>query len=107
MVSESTETDAGWNWPDWVPSKVRAEVESFYVYHGGRAGWLRSAERNGAAEFGSVVTMPNGFGPNAEQVTGRFVFAWNNIARLIMDDGTFRYTAFHPCPTPPGEGGQS
>jgi hypothetical protein len=97
-----------WEWPDWVPPKVREQVESFYVHHGGHAGWLRSAERNGAPALGSVVTLGDGFGPRPQPVTGRFVFAWNNIARLVMDDGTFRYTSFHPADllqTPASTGG--
>ena len=90
------EGDEVWNWPDWVPAKVRESIESFYVYHGGHAGWLRSAERNGAPEFGSMVTLRDGFKRNAEPATGRFVFAWNNIARLVRVDGSFAYTAFYP-----------
>jgi hypothetical protein len=84
----------GWDWPEWVPAKVREQIEEFYVYHGGPAGWLRAAERNGAPEFGSVVTLGDGFGSKPKAATGRFVFAWNNIARLVMADGSFRYTSF-------------
>lgn len=96
MSEHTAEKDAGWNWPEWVPSKVRQQIEEFYVYHGGPDGWQRSARQNAAPEFGSVVTLRDGFGPKAEAATGRFVFAWNNIARLVMEDGTFRYTSFHP-----------
>ncbi len=106
MSEQSDEKAQSWEWPGWVPPEVREQVESFYVYHGGPAGWLRSAEHNGAPPFGAVVTLGNGFGPNPEPITGRFVFAWNNIARLVMDDGTFRYTSFRPdwLTTPPERG---
>jgi len=99
VIGATRSMSGPWEWPEWVPVKVRTQIESFYVYHGGAEGWRRRAQENGAPEFGAVVTLGDGFGTNPQPVTGRFVFAWNNIARLIMDDGTFRYTAFHPHTT--------
>lgn len=95
MSGRIAESDAGWNWPDWVPAKVRAEIESFYVHHGGPEGWRARARQEGAPKLGRIVTLGNGFGPCPQPVTGRFVFAWNNIARLVLDDGSYRYTSFH------------
>ena len=51
--------------------------------------------QQGAPAFGSVVTLGDGFGQNPPKTTGRFVHAWNNIGRLVRDDGTFAYTSFH------------
>lgn len=83
-------------WPEWVPLDVRASIESFWSSESGRSPreWLENAIHNGAPEMGSVVEGPNGFGPNAPTTTGRFVFCWNNICRLVHDDGTFSYSSF-------------
>lgn len=48
----------------------------------------------GAPPLGTVVTLGNGFGPNPPLVTGHYVHPWNNMGRLVLDDGTFAYTSF-------------
>lgn len=40
------------------------------------------------------MTLGNGFGPNPPLVTGHYVHPWNNMGRLVLDDGTFAYTSF-------------
>jgi protein gp37 len=91
-------TWADWAWPGWVPAEVRASVEGFWSESFGRGpqAWMRSMHEQGAPAFGSIVTMDDGFGRNAPQVTGRYVHAWNNIGRLAMDDDSFKYTSFGP-----------
>ena len=42
-----------------------------------------------------IVAFGNGFGPSPPLVTGRYVHAWNNIGRLVLDDGSFAYTSFN------------
>lgn len=89
------------NWPEWVPAKVRAEVEEFWTRFGRSGGdaWRQNAESERAPQFGEVVRLrslrdaydaePSGY--------GRYVHAWNNIGRLVHDDGTFDYVSFGPC----------
>jgi len=87
---------ADWTWPDWVPEKIRAEVERFWSEKYGRSprDWVRDTHQQGAPAYGSTVTLADGFGPDAPPVTGRYVHAWNNIGRVVRDDGTYAYTFF-------------
>lgn len=95
--NEAPATWAEYTWPDWVPEGVRTPIEEFWSESWGRGPrtWIRSGQEQGAPEFGAVVTMRNGFGKDDPMATGRFVHAWNNIGRLVFDDGTFGYTSFH------------
>lgn len=83
-----------WSWPTWVPTRIREELESFWSYHGNYEGWRKSSETNHAPAFGKMVTAIS-LGPGRRQVTGRFIFAWNNICRIVHDDGTYDYASFH------------
>ena len=90
-------TWAEWSWPDWVPTPVREAIEDFWGPRAARTPqeWIRDMHQQGAPAFGSTVWLPDGFGSNAPLIKGRFVHAWNNIGRLIREDGTFAYTSFH------------
>lgn len=112
IITPDAKTWAEFAWPDWVPAEVRAAVEWFwadtYTWRNPATGeeivrpnrgpqeWLESHAQQGAPPLGTVVTLPDGFGNNAPLITGRFVFAWNNIARLVEDDGSWHYTSFWP-----------
>lgn len=87
---------ADWVWPGFVPIRVREQIQNFWSEDSGRGprAWLANMSEQGAPPFGAVVTMGNGFGPNPAPVTGRYVHAWNNIGRLVLDDGEFAYTSF-------------
>jgi hypothetical protein len=82
---------ADYSWPAWVPAGVRDQVEEFYSESMGRGprSWMQSAIGEGAPNFGAVVTLERIVGH--EKRTGRFVFAWNNIGRVVHDDGSFSY----------------
>jgi hypothetical protein len=97
-VTTDAATWAEWTWPDWVPAAVREQVEGFWSddYRRGPQAWLRDMKVQHAPPFGEVVTLGNGFGVNPPPVTGRYVHAWNNIGRLVLDDGTVACTAFGP-----------
>lgn len=86
-----------WAWPDWVPTEVRKRIEEFWSADQGRSprDWMRDMHQQGAPAFGTVVRLRDGFGSEAPWTTGRFVHAWNNIGRLVRDDGSFAYTSFH------------
>lgn len=87
---------AGWAWPEWVPAEVRDAVEDFWSPAFGRGphAWMRDMHEQGAPAFGSTVTMDDGFSHRPPQVAGRYVHAWNNIGRIAMPDGSFKYTSF-------------
>ncbi|MFG3585041.1 phage Gp37/Gp68 family protein [Streptomyces sp. NPDC047990] len=96
-VREAPLTWSEWTWPDWVPAEVRDAIEGFWGPKCGRTprDWMRDMHQQGAPAFGAAVTLGDGFGPNPPKVTGRFVHAWNNIGRLVREDGSFAYTSFH------------
>ena len=96
-LDEAPSSWAEWSWPEWVPAEVRDSIERFWGADQGRTprDWLRDMHQQGAPAFGSVVRLRDGFGSEAPWTRGRFVHAWNNIARLVRDDGTFAYTSFH------------
>ncbi|MGW4488407.1 DUF5131 family protein [Amycolatopsis sp. NPDC004368] len=91
-------TWAEWTWPGWVPDGIRRPVEEFWMERWGRGPhtWMRDMHEQGAPAFGATVTLDDGFGPNPSKTSGRFVHAWNNIGRIVHDDGTFSYTSFGP-----------
>ena len=81
-------------WPEWVPEAIQNEINRSYTYHHGHfSGWVESTTRNTAPEFGSVVSLPK-LANNEPCAPGRFVFAWNNIERVVHKDGTFDYVSF-------------
>jgi hypothetical protein len=64
--------------------------------------WQKDAREQGAPAHGAVVTLPTLIGVRGENgkavynyVEGRYVHAWNNIGRLVHEDGTFSYVSFH------------
>ena len=88
---------ADWQWPDWVPARVRTAIESFWSEKWGRGprAWMADMHDQGAPPFGSVVTMNDGFTARSTQVTGRYVHAWNNIGRIALGGDKFAYTSFN------------
>ncbi|WP_369043434.1 DUF5131 family protein [Streptomyces sp. Midd1] len=96
-AKQAPATWAEWTWPDWVPAKVRHEIERFWGEGQSRSprDWIRAmVEREGAPPFGATLTMGDGFGSNPPQVTGRFVYCWGNIGRLVLDDEPNREYAY-------------
>ncbi|MFJ8798461.1 phage Gp37/Gp68 family protein [Streptomyces sp. NPDC102487] len=99
-AEQAPATWAEWTWPDWMPAKLRQEIENFWSDSQGRSPrhWIRAMlEEGGAPPFGARLTMGDGFGSNPPKVTGRFVYCWGNIGRLVLDDDPNReyaYTSF-------------
>jgi hypothetical protein len=79
---------SAWTWPEWVPAKLRSEVESFWSEKHGRSPkeWLDDAARREAPNLGDAATLRRIC--SEERVTGRFVHKWNNIGAIVKDDGT-------------------
>lgn len=81
----------GWDdfaWPAWVPQKVRGEIESFWRAEYGRGpdSWMAGAIANGQPPMGSQGSFRT-IRSGEPTVEGRFVPAWNNIGRVVGDDG--------------------
>jgi hypothetical protein len=84
-------------WPAWVPADVRLPVEGFWSEDNGRGprAWADDAVAQGSYPFGVVVTAHDGLAPSRTALaTGRWVHAWNNIGRLVLEDGSWTYSSF-------------
>lgn len=90
----TAETWAEFEWPDWVPASVRSEIERFWGPESNRrpSQWGKDASDRNAPPLGTLVTLPRTTG-DGDTATGRYVHAWNNIGRLIADDGTVAVVA--------------
>lgn len=101
-------TWAEFTWPDWVPGKLRGEIESFWADgYGDRGpqGWAKNAAENHAPEFGSLATLCALCAPTDQPesyVTGRYIHAWSNMGRIASPLGfdMFEYVSLH---TPPAD----
>lgn len=91
-------------WPRWVPEDVREQVVGFW----GPKCHRRPADYEGngldrynlAPAFGQRVTMPK---TQDESATGRYVHAWNNMGRVVDDEGKVHVVSCHltgPNPAP-------
>lgn len=88
-------------WPDWVPADVREQIEKFWNHHGGPRGYEAGMATNYADNppFGHEGWFRSAGGDDL--VHGRYVHAWNNIGRVVTDDGTVRCVVARPQPAPP------
>jgi len=84
-----------WTWPEWVPEKLRADIESFWLEKWGRgpAQWLEGAAQREAPELGEEVTMLH-VCSRTEKATGKFVHRWNNIGAVVRPDGTYQIVSW-------------
>lgn len=77
-------------WPEWIPAAVRAEVASFWSPENGRGpvDYERAAYSayNNSPALGEVVTLKS-WTEHKPPVTGRWVYCWNNIGRVVDGDG--------------------
>lgn len=94
---------ASWDtfvWPAWVPAEVRKAVMDFWGPHQGGRGpgdWQENScptcsPYNYAPAFGEHVSLLIG-GTRGDIATGRYVHCWNNIGRIVRDDGSFAYVS--------------
>lgn len=81
-------------WPEWMPESVRSGLWGFWVGHGSVESWERYVGESvpgGMAAVGTVRTI-HGYG--GKPATGRFIPMWNNIARVVLDDGSVEAGSF-------------
>lgn len=73
--------------PSWIPNKVKEQIISFWAIDVGRgpSHWLKNAEFNKSPRLGDRVRIYSIL--PKKLVVGRFIFAWNNIGRVIDDEG--------------------
>lgn len=79
-------------WPDWVPQIVIKEIEGFWSHECGRGPeqWVKDAEyamqHYYAPPFGARGVYCRTL-PSSLPVYGRYIHAWNNIGRVVDNDG--------------------
>ena len=98
LITPDAKTWPDFIWPDWVPAEVQKSIEDFWSESQRRSPqeWLKNSIDNGAPAFGAVVSLPQLHGNPSPLATGRFVHAWNNIGRLVLEDGSAAYVSFRP-----------
>lgn len=86
-------TPASWTefiWPDWVPTTVRRQIMDFWDDFGRGPGAYAegcSSPYNNVPDFGERVVLGS---YKSDPFQGRYVHAWNNMGRLVLDDGSYR-----------------
>lgn len=93
-VPFTARTWAEYEWPEWVPAELREQVQEFWGCKNSRGpqGWYQSAVQNNAPPLGTTARL-RGTGSEEEE-KGRFVPAWNNIGRIVREDGTVACVSF-------------
>lgn len=90
----SLEKWSDYKWPKWVPQKVRAEIESFWSNSYGRdwREWLKSCcddQYNAQPFLGATVRIRRPYHWKGRKVrVGKWIPAWNNMARIVLRDGS-------------------
>jgi hypothetical protein len=99
VPAEAPETWAAFPWPEWIPEPTRKQIEDFWRENWGRGprAWLRDHVVQGMPDTGERITTEDlctlerdkeGRRPN---ITGRYIHAWNNVGRLLLDDGRVQF----------------
>lgn len=80
-------------WEDWIPEGVRTLIQDFWKEGIGRGPhtWMAGSIQQGSPGIGARVVMQ---GYDKEDVSGRYVHCWNNIGRVVRDDGTYAFVSF-------------
>lgn len=96
---QAPQTWAEVTWPAWVPGELRAEIERFWGADARRGpqdyeAGIENQMDCGAAlpQFGQVATLNVMKG---EMRTGRYVHAWNNMGRVVAEDGSVAVVSIH------------
>lgn len=82
-------------WEDWIPVEIRKQIKEFWSVDIGRGPkqWKQDEIEQEAPRTGSIVTLPELI--SKKKVTGRYVHCWNNIGRIVHEDGSFSYVSFY------------
>lgn len=80
---------ADFAWPDWIPECDRKLIEEFWSWHGGPREWVENAAAPyNNAPTGTRVRMWATVDNHRVVVVGRYIHRWNNIGRVVLDDGS-------------------
>lgn len=83
-MSETTDSWDTFARPAWFPPEFADRLRGS---HATPAAWQNAAMRERCCpELGEVVTLPAMAGH--EPITGRWIYAWGNIGRLVLPDGS-------------------
>lgn len=108
MSEREKEARAAWarfNWPAWIPDDVRKQVVDHESWHWrDPEQWLKDSMNPPTTGFdrrpalGAVVwaNARGWLGVWPPAMCGRFIHMWNNIARLVLDDGRVECVSFGP-----------
>lgn len=85
----------GFPWPEWIPADQREQIEKFWstTYGRGPQSWFRDHEVQGMPHTGEMITTEDIFSKARDEEgrrpmrTGRYIHSWNNMGRLVLDDG--------------------
>ncbi len=90
------------DWPDWVPVELQESIASFWSCHGGAGPWIEMTVHDRCQpELGTRVSARTDAG---EWTSGRWVPAWNNMGRVVDDDGKVHYFGDFQIGKPPPPG---
>jgi hypothetical protein len=92
---EAPETWADFPWPEWIPANQREQIEKFWNVEWGRGprAWFRDHEVQCMPFTGERITTEDIFSRARDEegrrpsVTGRYIHSWNNMGRIVLDDG--------------------
>lgn len=96
-----------YKWPKWVPQNVREQIEDFWSNSIGRDyhRWEESAAAyyNSHPPLGAKVKVDmKSWGRSGRRfLIGRWVPSWNNMAYIVLCDGTAEVVS--TCDIPDGE----
>jgi len=78
-----------WRWEDWVPQSLRDEIEKFWGVDLSRSPLDREKSRDShnAPPDGTRVSYIN---DQDERLTGRYVHAFNNMGRIVGENGSVK-----------------
>lgn len=104
-AADTPERWADFVWPEWVPPNQRAQIESFWLEAWGRGprAWLRDHVHQHVPATGTRRSWSVD-GDNwariskhdAGTVDGRYLHCWNNVGRVVTDDGRVLMAASGP-----------
>jgi protein gp37 len=104
FASDQPATWDGYPWPTWVPGEQRSQIEKFWNVRDGRGprGWRddNRVQRTPASGARVGVQLRNGGWGNVVPALsceaarhGRWLHSWNNIGRVVTDDGEVIYAS--------------
>lgn len=90
-------------WPEWVPAPVRQQLAEFWSELWGRGprGYqasIRTAPYEDIPNFGARGRFHR-VASRDQWVEGRYIHAWNNIGRVVLDDGTYECVSVGSLPS--------